>query len=326
MVIVTDIKWRDKSGEIREGFYMDGYLAENLYDVPKFIKKDRDVVGIISGHGYTRNGKSTLMAQIGSFIAWRLAGGEMNLKRDDNGKFINPIVTKKPTKPIKFSLKNLAFSPDELMNKGTTLPKNSIIGYDEGKSGLDSKGTMRAINRLLDDFFQEIGTRNHVILIVLPNFFKLNEDIATTRSMFLVDTYCDENWNRGFFSFYGPKNKEWLYFLGKKKIGVGNKYSSVSPDFFGRFSNWSPFNRVVYEQLKRDSLKKKTLGTREEKIKKKYFGLLALYKRDTGKTTEEMAKGLSEVLFTKVSSFSLEQGLKDYLRYAERVNLGGDAP
>jgi hypothetical protein len=324
VVIVTDIKWVDNCGEIKEGFYMDGYLAENLYHVSDFVKKDRDFVFEVSGHGFTRCGKSTLLNQMLIFIAWRQAGGEMSLKRNREGTFINPRVTKSPKKKIKFDLNHLAFDPEGLMYKGTTFPKESLIGFDEGKQGLDSKGTMSATNKALDIFFQEVGVKNHIIGIVLPNFFKLNEDIATTRSMFLVDTYHDKNWKRGFFSFYGPRTKEWLYFMGKKKIGVGNKYASINPDFFGRFTDWSPFNKEEYETLKSEALKKKTFGTREQKIKTKYLGLLDIYKKETNETNEIIAKKLSEVLFTKISPRSIEYSLQDYRKYAEKMDYGGD--
>jgi len=323
MVIVTDIKWRDKSGTILSGFQMDGYLMENLSPIKKFIQTDRDCVGIISGRGMVRNGKSTLAAQIGYYVAWLIAGGEMDLRRDSNGRFINPQVIKKPTKEVKFSLKNLAFSPEELIKLGTTLPKNSVIIYDEGRSGLDSKGTMKAVNQSLEDFFQECGVNNHVILVVLPNFFKLNEDIATSRSMFLVDCYSDDNWNRGFFDFFNATQKEWLFFKGKKKIGVRNKYSSASSSFHGKFSSFTPFDKQEYEALKKKALKIKALGSREARIKEKFVGMLTIYREDTMKTAEETAQRLSTVLFKTVSPFVIEHGHKDYAKFAEKHEKRG---
>ena len=56
-MIVTDVKWRDKGGVLRQGYYMDGTLVENLAPIPQFLSKDRDIVGIVSGRGMTRNGK-----------------------------------------------------------------------------------------------------------------------------------------------------------------------------------------------------------------------------------------------------------------------------
>jgi len=91
-MIVTDVKWREE-GLIKVGYYMDGTLVENLEPIPQFLAKDRDIVGIISGRGMTRNGKSTNGIGIGYFIAWLIAGGRIDTRRDeDSGEFIHPVV------------------------------------------------------------------------------------------------------------------------------------------------------------------------------------------------------------------------------------------
>ncbi len=325
-MIVTDVKWKDKGGVLRQGYSMDGTLVENLAPIPQFLAKDRDIVGIVSGRGMTRNGKSTHGIGIGYFIAWSIAGGLMDIRRGEDNKFINPIVIKKPTKSVNFSLENFCYTPDDLIKKAEDLykkyGKEQVILYDEC-SGLDSKGTMKAINQKLEHFFQTCGAYNHVILIILPNFFKLNEDIATTRSMFLVDCYSDDNWARGFFDYFGPKAKEWLYFLGKKKIGVGNKYFSQKPSFYGRFGDWLPFDREEYEEKKQEALKKKVFGSREERTREKYWGVLTFLKTNTNLTTKEIAEGVSKLLFREITPVALENDLRNYLRYAEKHQKEG---
>ena len=213
MVIVTDVVSRLKSGDLKKGFYMDGYLAENLLPVPEFLRKDFDLVGIISGRGKVRTGKSTIGAQVGYYCAWLIAGGEMELIRnpEKTSEFFSVKVIKSPTRPVNFTLNNYAFAPDDLMRLGRILPKNSVIVYDEGRTGLDAKSTMTALNKLLEDFFQECGQYNHVILIVLPDFFKLHADYAVSRSYFLIDVFLDHNFNRGFFNFYNEIQKDFFY-------------------------------------------------------------------------------------------------------------------
>ena len=170
-MIVTDVKWRDKGGVWREGYYMENYLVENLAPIPQFLEQDRDVVGIISGQGQVRNGKSTITIGIGYFCAWLIAGGRMDLTKDENGKYLNPVVIKKPTKPVNFSFENLFYAPDDLIKGGKDLfdkyGKHQIQIYDETK-GLDSAGTMKRTNQDLAYHFQTCGTYYHVILIVLP--------------------------------------------------------------------------------------------------------------------------------------------------------------
>ncbi len=57
-MIVTNKKWRNKSGELKKGYGLENYLVENMAGVPAFLKKGWDVVGIISGHGNVRTGKT----------------------------------------------------------------------------------------------------------------------------------------------------------------------------------------------------------------------------------------------------------------------------
>jgi len=318
MVHVTDKRWINKGGDIQVGYGLDGYLAENLYGIPAFLKKGWDCVGIISGRGKVRSGKSTIGAQIGYYIAWLLAGGEMDLRRNDKNIFINPVVTKKPTSKLKFSLKNYVFSPEELMKTARSIPRNSVIIYDEGRSGLDSKGSMTALNRALEDFFQECGQYGHVILVVLPNFFKLHEDYATSRSIFLIDVYHDESWNRGYFNFYNDRQKEKLYYFGKKRIGTTAKYLATKESFRGRFSAWFPFDTNKYEALKKLALQKKELGSRRTRIKEQRDALITIYKKETKKTGEEIAEEMSKALRVHVGAKVIEHGVEDYREYLEK--------
>ncbi len=328
-MIVTDVKWRDKGGVWREGYYMENYLVENLSPIPHFLEQDRDVVGIISGQGQVRNGKSTFALGIGYFCAWLIAGGRMDLTKDENGKYLNPVVIKKPTKPVRFGFENLFYAPDDLIKGGKDLfdkyGKHQIQIYDETK-GLDSAGTMKRTNQDLAYHFQTCGAYNHLILIVLPNFFKLNEDIATTRSMFLIDVYSDDNWKRGFFNFYAPKDKEWLYFNGKKRIGVSAKYFSQNPTFFGSFRDWLPFDREEYEAQKREKLKERVFGSREQQIREMYWGVLSALKSNTNLTTKEIAEEISKLLFRDISPRILDAGLSNYQKYAEKHEKRGDVP
>lgn len=326
-MIVTDVKWIDKGGVLRVGYYMDDYLVENLTPIPDFLAKDRDIVAITSGRGQVRNGKSTITIGVAYFIAWLIAGGRMDMEKDEEGRFINPRVIQKPTKPVRFGLENFAYTPDDLIAKGKDLydkyGKQQILFYDEC-SGLDSKGTMKSVNQKLEEFFQTCGAYNHVILVVLPNFFKLNEDIATTRSMFLIDCYSDENWKRGFFDYYGPKDKEWLYFNGKKRLGVSAKYFSQAPSFYGTFRDWLPFNREEYERQKREALKKKVFGSREERTREKLWGVLNVLKTNTNLTTKEIAEGVSKALFKEITAITLEHDIANYQRYIEKHQKGRD--
>jgi hypothetical protein len=267
-MLVTDIKRVLKNGKEVTGFYMNGFMKTNLDPIPEFItKKAWDCVGIVSGHGKVRIGKSTLAAQICHYVAWILAGGEMIT--DDNGKVlkVNP-----PKNEVRFNLKeNLVFSAEDLQERADSLykkyGKNQVILYDEGRQGLDSARAMENINKGMEDFFQECGFMGHFIVIVLPNFFKLHEDYAVARSLFLVDVFADKDYNRGFYNFYNERQKEYLYFFGKKRLGVSAKYSATNPSFWGKFTKWLPFDKDEYEEMKGEAMEKKRLSRGDRRIR-----------------------------------------------------------
>ncbi len=263
-MIVTDII-RQKGNKKVRGFYMDGFLKENLDIIPdKILPKDFDAVLIVSGSGDVRVGKSTIGAQIGSYLAWRIAGGIQETERDSKGK----LVIKKfepPKKDINFSLNNMCFSPSELMKKAKAFPEHSVLIYDEGRAGLDSKRAMDTINKTMENFFQTCGMYGHVIIIVLPNFFKLHEDFAVIRSIFLIDVYTKELTKRGFFRAYNRGQKEYLYYVGKRKyLTTSQRYRSTYPSFMGKFTSWFPFDREEYIKRKKEAINKQEV----EKSKK----------------------------------------------------------
>lgn len=232
--------WTDLLGQTRKGFGMDGYLKENLDQIPGYLKKDFDCVGIISGSGQVRVGKSSLALQIGAYLSYIL-------KND-------------------FTLEeNVVFNPVDLKDRAMKLPKNSVIVYDEGRGGLDAKRSMEAINKGMQDFFQEIGFKNLIILIVLPDFFQLSEIYATSRSLFLVDVVLGRKQSRGYFKFYSKDRKERLYLFGKKLLGSRARYHATNPDFLGRFPSFLPFDKKEYEMAKRDALRKKNLDRINQK-------------------------------------------------------------
>lgn len=294
---VTDFEWFDERHQMpRTGYYMDEFLALNLMGIPRYLDKSWDCVGIVSGHGKVRIGKSTIAQQVAYFIAWGLAGGKME-RNELTGKWF---VSKRPDKKVNFNLAdNIVFSPEGLMKKAADLYKkygrNQVIIYDEGRAGLDSASAMQAINRAMQDFFQECGMYGHVIIIVLPNFFKLHEDYAVNRSLFLIDAYADKNLRRGYFNFYNETQKEWLYYMGKKKIGSSLKYKDSHPSFSGRFTQFLPLNKDDYEAAKREALKQKELRNTERKWKKQRDAAIYLLKKIGELTALETAKELTVI-------------------------------
>jgi len=301
---------------------MDGYLAENLAPTKKFLEKDFDIVGIITGSGKTRTGKSRLSFTIGAYQAWVIAGGEMDFSRDEDGKlkYHSGKIKKYPTKPLNFSLDNVVFSSEDLVKKSTEKPKMSVLVLDEGRKGNEAVTVTSKENRLLSQFFDECAQRNQVILIVLPDYFKLNSDLCTTRSLFLVNVYLDQNFNRGFFNYYNEQQKDFLYNHGKKKIGTIAKYSAGYETFKGKFIDFCPFPVEEYEEKKLEALKaKRTKSKREINNLIQRNCLITMYKEITGKTNEEIASEISIRLDKKITKRVVEHATQDFRDYLEKI-------
>lgn len=308
-MIVTDIKRVDSNGKEKVGFYMDGYLKKNLDGIPNFLKKEWDVVGIVTGHGLVGVGKSTLTLQCGYYLAWLMAGGKMIDEEYEPNKF-RIVGMKKPKNQVRFGMENIVFTPEELMKKAEKLYNkygpNQVIVYDEGKSGLDSANAMTSINKAMVEFFQRCRVYHHIILIVLPNFFKLHEDYAVARSLFLIDAFADKNFNRGYFNFYNDLQKEKLFYFGKRLLGVRARYGCTSESFWGKFSKWMPVDKKEYDKAKIKAIKDISSTRSDIKYKKQRDGAIYLLQKYSNLPSNSISKELSVVSGEKIG----ERGIR----------------
>jgi hypothetical protein len=190
-------------------------------------------------------------------------------------------------------------------------PRNSVLVYDEGRAGFDSARAMENINKAMQDFFQECGQYGHVIFIVLPDFFKLSETVTVPRSLFLLNCHTDKNYNRGFFSFYSEHRKELLYIFGKKKWGSTAKYYSVDDNFHGKFSQFFPINKDIYDEQKRTALKKRRQTRLEVRWHKERDASFYLLKKLNSFTAAEIAKRIKEITFIPLSGEGVEVAIKN---------------
>lgn len=219
--------------------YMDGGLRKVLNTIAYNIPNDWDSLILISGDGMVRVGKSVLAQQVGQHLALKLNTG--------------------------WDCSHIVFSGEELMHKAKTFPMQSVFIYDEARGELDTKKVMEEITKTLMDFFAECGLYNHVIIIVLPDFFDLPKGIAISRSELLLNVYRDRSnkkdsegedvvkFERGFFEGYHRPSKKKLYILGKKNF---NDYGQVKRDFVGHFSDTFTVDKEEYIARKREYLKR----------------------------------------------------------------------
>ncbi len=317
-MIVTDYKWKEKSGELMRGFYMDGKLAENLSGIVPYLDKGFDSVGIISGSNRTGVGKTTIAFQVGYFIAWLIAGGEMDLRRhEETDKFISPLILKFPNKKVRFGLNNIVFSPSELIKAARTLPKRSVIIYDEGRQGVDSRNVMTSLNRELEEFFQVCRIYGHVFIIVIPNAFKLHEDYFVSRADWLIDAYLVNQSERGNFRFWDRDKKEFLYVFGKKLLSASRKYAIELPNFFGSFSKIFILDEAEYHKKKLKALKQVERTQRGYKMKVQRDAWANICKKLSKKSHKELAEEISEELGVEIKTAAVDRYIRENKAYKE---------
>ncbi len=220
--LVTDLK-----------FKLNTHLKNNCDSLIYNIKSDWDFILLVTGTSKTRVGKTYLASQIGYYLAHKL---------------------KTP-----FSLKNFVFSGKELIKRANEFPKNSIIVYDEARAELESKRSIQVINQTIYDFFSECGMLNHIIILVLPDFFELQKRMAIGRSICLLNVFYRkekiihkkqtlQRFRKGYFQFYNERQKRHLYIKGKKNF---DDYSMGKPSFVGRFVDLLTINEESYNKEKK---------------------------------------------------------------------------
>lgn len=313
---VTNVIVKNKEGT-STGFYMDGYLKKNLDGIPKFLKKEWDVVGIVSGHGKVGTGKSTIALQVAYYLAWILAGGKVIDEEYEKGRYrVKKIIP--PERTVRFGMENIVFTPEELMKKADWLykkyGKNQVIVYDEGKSGLDSANAMMSINKAMTEFMQRCRVYHHNIIIVLPNFFKLHEDYAVARSLFLIDVFADKEFNRGYFNFYNEIQKEKLFYFGKRLLGVRARYAAAKESFWGRFGKWIPVPKKDYDDAKMKAISGTLIGRSDTKFKRQRDGAIFLMQKYSGMSSKELSKDLTSVSGEKIGERGIRYAISNITR------------
>lgn len=211
----------------KHSFGMDGYLRSNLDKLKKKIKFDWDFIIIVSGSAKTRIGKSVMAQQVAKKLDKR------------------------------FRVDRIFFTAESLKKEAPKLPKHSSLVYDEARRGLSTKRALEQYSKELCEFLDDVAQLNLFIIIVLPDFFDLNKDIAIGRSIALINVYHQNNLQRGYFSFFNDDRKRKLYLIGKKALN----YLSVTPNFRGRFPNYYVVNEKEYRKRKLEYFKNK--GTRD---------------------------------------------------------------
>ena len=209
------------------GRYIDGRLWENLEFLSKKIVNDMTfLVFVFSSTLEVGTGKSVFSQQLCEAY---LEAVRQNHDIDN-----------------RLELKNIVFTPDDLIERSFKVPKYSCVILDEW----EDNHYFSKLGMSLREFFRRCRQLNLFMVCIIPNLFQLPKGYAISRSIAAIDVKFDNNLDRGNFEFYGFTKKKKLFNFGKKR----EDYSVVKSDFKGRFLDGFVVDEQKYKKKKYDDL------------------------------------------------------------------------
>lgn len=239
---VTDFEYVDGNNVKHVGYNMNRRLYNCITEIPNRLKKNFCNIGIISGNGMTRVGKSTLAVQIAYLCSWLIAGGKHDPETDE-------VIKKPDTVPeVRYFFDITSLSKAITEDKG----KYNVYVLDEGDEIAGARTSAKRENRLFRELVIRSAIQNYVLIVCLPDFFSLSKAWACQDSDWLCNTYLRGD-RRGYFKLYDRDGKTRLHVYGKKKTGA-YRYLLARPKFDGEFPDVFVGNKEAYEKAKKDSL------------------------------------------------------------------------
>jgi len=212
-----------------DGKHMETWLYQNLEMLADKIVKDMTFLGIIfSSTLEVGTGKSVLATQIGE--AW------------------TEIINKKHNLNIPYTVDNIVWRPKDLIERAFKVPKYSYILLDEWEDST----YWSELGITLRKFFRKCRQLNLFIMCIIPNWFQLPLNYATSRSVFAIDVKFTNTLERGNFSFYNFPAKRALYVIGKRT----HNYWAAKPTFSGVFPDGYGVDEKEYRRRKLEDMEK----------------------------------------------------------------------
>jgi hypothetical protein len=192
-------------------YYYDGYLVQNLELLKKAVKKKWD--GVIYVGGYEGDGKSEMAEQMAFFF--------------DHD----------------YDISRCVFTPEQFMSAVDEAEPFQAIVYDEAQDAFESTNR-DSLAKAVKSKMTRIRKKQLFILIVAPDFWRINKYLFIHRSRAFIRVYAEEL-ERGYFAFYNRQRKHKLYIEGKRKEEL-----CVPPNFVGRYTHWRVLDEAEYEAKK----------------------------------------------------------------------------
>jgi hypothetical protein len=240
-IVCPEIKWIDKRGNPKEGFYLDKFVIEAAQStVDRVCKREQDILFIFTGS--EGSGKSNASVCFAYYMA-SLSGR-------------------------KFNEDNVFFDIDKMMKfAGST--KEQIIIWDEAAlGGLASDWTAESQKKLVS-MLMVCRKLRHIFIFNVPRFYKLSPNIIE-RAYCMFYIFEDDHEEPGNFIIIGREGLENLYQEWRTtRKAFYFKYTSLPNP--GHFDWYMPYliDYVKYDLEKDAAILKCVNETKEMKMKKK---------------------------------------------------------
>ena len=221
MVIVTDLIWKLKKGDVRKGFYMDPKLKKNLDFIFKKVMDEKYMASICID-GRPGSGKSTLYSQIAYYLNY------LNNK--------------------KLTLDQLSFNIPQFKEMVQKATPGNCCCLDEAIDA-SSRTAMSQRNILLVKLMAQVRSKRLFLFFNLPSIFDLDRNIALHRIDLLIHCPSESFEKRGRFVAYFGKNIKSLYLNGKKTYSYSSRFN-----FRGTFTQRFCLNEKEYEERKQTAV------------------------------------------------------------------------
>jgi len=251
-------------------FYISGYWAKNLDNIIDGVM-NKNTSAVIIFDGRSGLGKTTLSGQTGCYI---------------NSKTKKYMGTKNP----KFSLDNMAWTPDTFVEKLKHANKGDIIILDEAMI-VSNRSTMSEMNKMVVSMMSMIRSKQIFVIFNINSIFDMDRNLPLHRADVLIHLYSEDDKFAGrgrYMCVPSAKGKlKMLYILGKKYYD----YSKARPAFIDKFTPFFPFNEKEYDKRKNYAIENYDYGkpTKSTKVKESRDNGIRYLKENTNMDVDEIS-------------------------------------
>lgn len=271
------------------GFWMDGFLQDNLNWAKEAIKKSWDCWFMFTG--VEGSGKTTMCASVGYYLMYDEKTNKSN-----------------------FGLDNIVWTVEQFKRALTSLPPGSAIIWDEAVFGLLSTEAMGEVQRTLMKYATTIRKRRLYVFLVIPHVFMLGRYFVN-RCRAMVYVRSEDGINRGKFRFYNRDQTMYLYAEGKKHWNYPLKcHWSFCGDHKVKSLSELGIDEEEYEKRKDSAINSLYKPKKDKEVYQNLFYQVLGYVRDK---EDLIWKDVPKTVGIKMSHQALQRG---YSRYKEKAD------